>query len=449
MVMTTTLRYVTQRSLLAVLASLGGVGLTSPLAAQHVLPSAPIGGPVAEFNLNDIPLAEGEQIVSSSIGEGGGVIQHGGGNYKIVDLDSVPTAAGEQYPLGSPMPTVSGGFPVTGSCASGNCGTSNCGRCGQRRGHTGHGTNLGGHARVGSGGNVCGPTCNPYAYAAVESLYMSNDSVRNYAAAAFVSDEYDYEWGGRYTFGMVPDCRNGYEVTFVGPLRWTSPSAVAGAGIDSVLFPDLTTVTAANLSGFNNAAAQTQQFEAEYLSAEVNRTLIGWEVIKLLYGGRYIQYDEDYQFASTRLAAPAGVGLLRSTTENRMIGAQIGAEMTYPITCRLWSDARARAGAYANFAENTFQLLSTDTVTPANDLLIFNQDDDVRLAGMFEIGGGTRYYFTNNFHVRVGTELWYLTQIASATEQFGNVISRGTGRGIRVSDDVLMFGVSGGAEWKF
>jgi hypothetical protein len=454
MVMTTILRYVTRRSALAVLASATSVGLMSDLAAQSAVPSAAISGLVPEFNLSDIQLGEGEQIVSSSV-EGGGVIQYGGGNYRMVDPGSFPTAAGSG---GNPaaMPSMSGGFPltgnpVTGNCASGNCGAGNCGSCGHGGygygGHGGHGTHLGGRPRVGSGGNVCGPTCNPYYYASVDALYMTNDGVEDFVGGPFNVSDYDYELGGRVTVGSVPNCRNGHEFSIVSPFRWRSIADGGPVpGINTFLVPEpvVAPLIPVNLSVFENPlSAQRQIFEAEYFSAELNRTLIGWEVIKLLYGVRYIQYDEEYLYAASIGPNPADQALLRSTTENRMIGGQVGLDMTYPLTCRLWSDMRARAGAYANFAENTFR------VDNANVLQVFNRDDRTRLAGMFELGGGARYYLTNNFHVRAGGELWYLTQVATAVEQFGNVIGRGTGRDIRVNNDVLMFGVSTGAEWRF
>src|SRR5690606_169846 len=97
-------------------------------SAQNALPPAPVSGPVPDFNLLDIPLAEGERIISTSTQDGGAVIQYEGGNYRMVDSSSVPTAAGRHAPGGHAhrgpahgsqrvMPSVAGGFPLTGHCA--------------------------------------------------------------------------------------------------------------------------------------------------------------------------------------------------------------------------------------------------------------------------------------------------------------------------------------------
>jgi len=450
MVIPILLRCITQRSVLAVLATTTSVGLTSELAAQYAVPSAPINGPAPEFNFLDVPLAEGERIISSSTSDGG-VIQYGGGNYRMVDSSAVPTAAsGSGGPVQVQMPSAAGGFPLTGHCATGNCGTGGCNTCGPRGGlrshhggypgpgggmalHGGGGTNLGGHPRLGAGGNVCGPTCNPYHYAAVDVLYMTNDNLQTYAGPSPIGvSDYDYELGIRATIGTVPDCHNGYEATFVGPFEWES-SASGGRGFN---------VSNLDLTAFD---AQFQRFEAELMSFELNRTLIGWEVIKLLYGVRYIQYDEEFLNTAT---GPGVAGLLRSEVENRMIGGQIGAEMTFPVTCRLWTDFRGRAGAYANFAENDFQLRYS-APAPVDEILILTGDDTTELAGVFELGGGLRYYVTNNFHIRAGAELWYIAGVASAVDQFGSIFSAGTGRRTEVDDDVFLYGVNAGVEWKF
>lgn len=443
-----------RRWIAAALIATAGLG-AEEASAQVASGPAVIQGPVPQFSLNDLQLGEGEQIVSA--GDGENVFHFEGGNYQRVDPSAVPTVAGQEF--GTPgMPNVVEGFPMTGvpgGMPGGGMPARECTTCpssgplGMRRGHSvmgGHptgGVDYGGHPRLGAGGDVCGPTCRPYRYASFDALYMANDSVRNFVGVApFSVPDYDYELGGRYTIGSVPDCRRGWEFSFVGPFRWRSENERVGPpNFDSFLVPGLP-IDATELSSFEDATAQHQRFDAEYFSFEVNRTIIGWDVVKLLYGIRYVQYEEDFFFTSLGDNGTE-LGLLRSETENRMIGAQIGADFLYPITCRMWSEFRGRAGLFANFAENTFQL-NNDT-----DLVIFNGDDRVRAAGLFELGGGLRYYLTNNFSIRGGGELWYITEVARAADQFTAVMTPGTGRGIRTNGDVFMFGATAGAEWRF
>jgi len=402
-----------------------------------IIPPA-VGNAVPEYSLGDIPLAEGEQIINTTID--GKSIDFGGQKYRMVDPANVPTLGEYQSPYVEPAP-LAGEFPGTGGCANGSCGQ--CGHC------SGAGVqsavHLGGRPRLGAGGDACGPTCDPYRYVAVDALYMMNNGAENNGfPALFNMDDFEFEMGARVTVGFVPDCREGYEFSFVGPFNWETGSRRSNpaGGLGSNMVAGLP-VPVSDLTSFYDATFQAQGLDAEYFSFEMNRTKIGWDVIKLLHGIRYIEYSEDYFYYSDPLAAGVNPGLLRSSTENRLIGAQVGIDLTYPMTCRLWSDARARAGAYANFAENSFQLIND------GNLRVFNEDDEIGLAGVFEIGGGLRYHLTNNLHIRAGSELWYVTQLATAQGQFRRVVRPTTGRTTDSGDDVFMVGISLGGEWKF
>jgi hypothetical protein len=373
-------------------------------------------------------------IVNSAPADGGGVLHHDGGSYQIIDSSSVPfadsTMVDPSMPMLSQPGTITGypsqyANPYHGGCATGNCGG-------------------GGYAAGGYGGGFdCGVPCNPYLYASLDALYIRNNNVDNFSASPdFFLDDFDYEFGVRGTVGMVPDCRNGTEVSFTGPLGWATENSrtVPAGGIRTFLTP-VAPLVAADLDTFSNALFQAQRFEADYYSFEASQTLIGWEICKFLYGLRYVNYDEDYFYRSAIVTGEQG--LLRSSTENKMVGFQVGLEMTYPLSTRMWSDFRGRAGAYANFAENTFELNNSAAV------VVRNIDDDVELAGLFEIGTGVRYYLTDDFHLRAGSELTYISGISSATEQFGSQIAQTTGRSIDIDDDIFLMGISVGGELKF
>lgn len=391
------IRRASRRSLLAVLSSIATLGMAaSTLQAQT--PYAASGVP--QFNLSDIPLADGEQIISSDAGLLGSEFQYDGANYQTVTPSAVPTAASGGNFI-SPM--------GNGPCASGNCGplgqhTSHCAPGTELAGVYGRRYDLGGHPRLGMAGNVCGPTCDPYIYASVEALYMDHNDASGFAmlgptvSPAF--RDFDYEFGSRITVGVLPDCRNGYEFSFTGQFEWDTNNGLAPG-----------------VAGY-------QRLEAEYLSFEFNRTLVGWDIVKLLYGVRYAQYEEEYTFGS-----------LLSAPDNDLFGAQVGADMTYPLTCRAWTDMRARAGVFANFAEHR-----------GSD---FNKYDDEEVAGIFEFGGGVRYYLTNNFYVRGGGELMYLANVATGLDQFGPGLASVANRKTRIDDNIFLYGFSFGAELKF
>ena len=210
----------------------------------------------------------------------------------------------------------------------------------------------------------------------------------------------------------------------------------------------------------------------DYYSIDASKTYNGWEVAKLLIGGRYIDYSEDYNYAGTMVTTteqfPFGVAPPASTVtdteniqelssvENRLVGLQVGMDLLYPIGRFAYTDMRFRAGAYANFAESDFAQQNVRTVatvdssgaTPVTDrtdvINSSNSDDDVDIAGLFEFGSGIRYQVGELLSFRVGAEIWYLTNVASATD---NVINP-SGQ-IIIDEDIFFAGLSFGSELRW
>ena len=224
----------------------------------------------------------------------------------------------------------------------------------------------------------------------------------------------------------------------VGPIEWdrfqlvNSPNSLLGTFLstDASLAP-------ANLSSFNNASFQSQRYDSEFWSIEASKTIVGWDVAKILIGARYIDYDEDFTYISQ---SAAGVGQLNSDVTNQLFGLQIGLDLLYPVGQFAYADFRGRAGGYLNFADADVSLVNAGAAVFANN------DDDEEIAGMFEIGTGFRYQVGEALSVRVGTELWYLTGVATAPDQPRSVLSTSTGNAIRVDDDILFYGLTFGAE---
>jgi hypothetical protein len=253
---------------------------------------------------------------------------------------------------------------------------------------------------------------------------------------------FDFEWGTRITIGSVPDCVHGCEFTLVTPMEWDMTGSLvdAGAGINTLLSTGGSLVPA-DLSAFNNATGQRQTYAAEYWSLEGNKTLIGWDVAKLLIGARYIDYDEDYGYTTRNNAGQTGV--IRSSTDNQLFGAQIGMDLLYPVARHLYTDLRARAGAYLNFADADINIVNNGST------IIRNGDEDEEIAGMFELGMGLRYNLGQALSVRGGTELWYLTGVATVPDQYNGVVTQNTGRNIRMDEDIFFYGLSFGAELRY
>ncbi|MGB7328568.1 MAG: hypothetical protein WBD31_27070 [Rubripirellula sp.] len=384
----------------------------------------------------------------TSSGVSNGLFTHGNDSFRVVNTagyrtaaDSGMSAAGTVQQVGHLGQCTSCGTSCGGSCGGGTSmgvalGYSDCGSCGTACGGT-----CGRQSMLSCGPknmNPCQP-CSPYRYGSVEALYMAPNNDNYTSSPNFGLGDYDYEFGSRITLGVVGDCIHGYEASFTGPFEWDLSRQISAAGgINSYL---TTGSPAAAMASFTDATFQQQTLSAEYYSLEASKTLVGWEMAKLLIGGRYINYDEDYSYTSR--TAASGNGQLRSQTQNDLIGLQVGMDLLYPISRHGYSDVRARAGAYYNSYDTSVSVFDAGTLR-AN-----GSDDGGELAGMFELSTGVRYQLGEILSVRAGVELWYLSGVASATEQFSTQISDRTGRGSNADDDILFTGVSVGAELRY
>lgn len=318
----------------------------------------------------------------------------------------------------------------------GSCGTQCGGACGS----------------AGFGGGMACPTCDPYRYASVEALFMRREGIDNFTVARdFALDDLDFEWAPRITVGVVPDCVNGFEVGFTGVLDWESDVSVRQNNAYATLLGE---VAAADLDAFgsvaaNQADAQRQIYDSQFWSVEMNRTMMAWDVAKLLIGGRYIDFEEDFSYSSfngpdNATFDDSNVGLLQNSAANRMIGLQVGADIYNPIGRFSSSYVRARAGGYLNLAESSIYVINDGNV------LANGSEESSEIAGMFEFGTGVRYQVGELMAVRGGFEAWYLTGVATSEEQISSATVTPTfGRSLIADDDVFFIGLTFGAELKY
>lgn len=422
--------------------------------------------------------------VQTASGVQGGLFKHQGSDFRVVDTAGFRTAAD----IGTTEPDSIAQVAYGQSC--GSCGTSCGGSCGRVSDLT------------------CGPKftnpcqpCVPYRYGMIEALYMVPDDVSFSPTPGFGVPDFDYEFAPRITIGAVGDCVNGYEASFTGPFDWdvgnrrTAPLvlsevrsiinqdfAIGGtppviAGTPPVIVtpgtPGTIVNSNVNVTDTNTISNQSQSLSAEYFSGEVSRTLNSSEFVKFLYGGRYVNYSEDYRyegnFVQDQVRDPVVAGIpaegitqttnlgLRNDVENQLIGGQVGLDLLFPISRFAFTDLRLRAGAYANFAEvNYAQAGSTtlsrtppsfvDTTTP---ITARSSEDEIELAGLFELGSGIRYQLGEILSVRAGIELWYLSGVATATQNLRVPGDSNNRARLSVDEDIFFTGLSVGAELRY
>jgi hypothetical protein len=355
---------------------------------------------------------------------GSGVITLGTENYTVVDASdlAVATAVG-QAEKGSVMQV---------GCQS--CQTRSCrGNC---RGVRGSGYPM---------GNLCAP-CEPFCYVSIESLFMQRQSGSYSASPNFLMDDYDFELIPRLTIGWVPDCINGCELSFTGVAEWKQSGAASNpaGGINTFLNP-VAPFDSTDITAFVNSIEQSQSLEAQYWSVEANKTMVGYDVARCLFGVRYIDYQELYTYLGENATAggltPTTLGSLTSEVKNHMIGGQVGVDLLYPICRRGYTDFRARAGVFANFADLDLDYRNNI------DTVILADDDSVSVSGLVEVAGGLRFQVTDCISIRAAGELWWLGGVGTATDQFRNTIGRINS--VRTGSDFFVAGGTLGAEFRY
>ena len=363
--------------------------------------------------------------VANATTTGSGIITLGTENYKVVDARNFAATATSGQEGDSKILQV--------GCQS--CQTPSCrGNCRGR------------HGSAYPMGNLCAP-CEPFWYASIETLFMERQGGSYSASPDFDMNGYDFEAIPRLTIGCVPDCINGCELTFTGVAEWKqSGSASDPAGGIGTFLTTVSPFAASDITAFTNSTDQTASLEAQYWSIEANRTMVGYDVARCLCGVRYIDYRETYNYEAEDANTPGGItptvlGSLNSETKNHLIGGQIGIDLLYPICRRGYTDFRARAGVFANFADMNFDFRNN------LDTALFVDDDKITVSGLVEIAGGLRFQVTECISIRAGGELWWLGGLATATDQFRNRIG-GISK-VRTGSDFFVAGGTVGAEFRY
>ena len=459
----------------------------------------------AQSNAEALQQAGGFSPVTAEVQ--GGMLQHGDKAYRVVDTASYRTAADAKPTSSNEIQQVGHGASSCSTCGTSTCGgscgdscgsinmdISPCGTCGTACGGTGgkcgfgfgsirnsnHVSKLSCQGAL-SNNDPCAP-CQPYRYASAEALYLYRES-RSFNQdfrgnfnlnGTFPLPDFNERFAGRFTMGAVTDCVNGYESSFVAFTDWNVGNSLPGLVTVSEAFsPDFVLPGEATTRTTVSFENQVQNLNTDYYSIDASKTYNGFEMAKLLIGGRYIDYSEDYNYAGTMVTtteqfptgiAPPAITVTDtqdiqelSSVENRLVGLQVGLDLLYPIGRFAFSDMRLRAGAYANFAESDFAQQNVRTVAtvtdPPSDAPVTDRtdvinsssgDDDVDIAGLFEFGSGVRYQVGELLSFRVGAEVWYLANVASATDN----VTRPNGP-IIIDEDVFFAGLTFGSELRW
>ncbi len=361
-------------------------------------------------------------------------------------MNSVMVNQGQSYFSNPPMEA-----PVYGSGSSmcSGCGGAGCPECGVA------GTALGdvaGCQSCGPGGcfngddvtrqfNACGSVSWARRYLIVDALYIDRYdgtvAVTNFGGLNNFEDDL---YGARITLGRREDAANGDELVYFGTAKM-SQSAVFSDPAGRIFvggFPGPGDTFGPETTAFRNAVEQAQKKQTMFQSVEFNKNDWGWDVMRTFVGLRYIYVQDEFAIASRNLADETGQFEL--TTQNNLIGPQIGYELFYDVGYRLSCSTIGKFGIYAN--PNAVKTKLFNAGAQFLDL----SDHNVALGGTIELGLQGQYKLSERSRFRFGYTAFWLGNVAGVSDNIPASITPSTGSDTSDSGEMFFNGLSVGFE---
>jgi hypothetical protein len=280
----------------------------------------------------------------------------------------------------------------------------------------------------------CPGGCPSSWYFRAEALYLDRKSQRSSLSNDFSLGAFDHDLGSRITLGRRLDCLEAWELTYVGPFKYTTQGNATGVSLNTSLV-----ASGVNLSAFNGAVFHHQVRNSQLNSFEVMKKYWGWDILATSIGIRYLNVANDFHFTSIDPAPGSEVGLLNLDLDNHIVGPQIGLDLLYPHN-RWTFGSRLKGGVYGNYAQGRLQVLNAGVVQVDNDV----NRGQFSLLG--EFGVSASYQVTPRVSLRVGYEAWLLYGVANTTDQILSPLSPTTLRIMESGGDTFFHGGSVGVE---
>lgn len=288
---------------------------------------------------------------------------------------------------------------------------------------------------------ACGFISRARNYSIFDALYMtrSNGEVRALNLSAI--DEFDYGFGGRFTIGQRNDAASGREFSYYGAFDIEESGTVTdGLGrIAPRFIPDGTFITPLALAPLTNIVTASESMETQFHSFEYNRVRWGWDVVKVLFGVRYVYLEDEYN-AST-VNAFAQTGSINVDSQNHMIGPQTGLELFYDVGYRWSLSGFGKFGLMLNAYDSDLNV-STNGFT-----LVDSGTNEADVSYLIDLGITAHYQLSTSSRFRVGYNLLYFDEVTTADEAFPAVLSPFSASSLDAEDDALFSGVSFGLEF--
>lgn len=281
--------------------------------------------------------------------------------------------------------------------------------------------------------------------------------------------DFDYDPGLRVTLGVVRGpcgCCSAWEFGFLG--LWESGTSAQAFDPDNLNAAGLLGFGVVN--GFVNADAMRAEYSSDLYSFEANCVKClrrdCWEAcdlgcddccdavvgprncvnrrseIDLLYGLRYVRFEEDFALVSDNLRDQVDARYDVDTINN-LYGFQIGARWR-EYRNRLGLEAVGKAGIYFNDASQRQSILDQLPSNPVSLRDASDSSSDVAFLG--EVGISLLYELNPSWTLRAGYSLLWLEGVALAPDQLDfNLVG---GDRVDVAGGVFYHGATVGIEYR-
>ena len=238
------------------------------------------------------------------------------------------------------------------------------------------------------------------------------------------SDDLDmgFEPGVRATLGWERDAIDRFEVSGFWIEHASSASVTdpgGGNGVSTTWHTGGELEDIGERHTFRGAFHHAIDYDSKLWNVEANyiRKLatIGRLSPSILVGLRYLNLDEDFQLFSEDVEDPDPdqIGIYEVEVQNKLFGAQIGAQAVYPLSPSVSLAVLGKLGIYANVAEQ-----DTDFFDGVGPNEFETSEDRTGLATVAEFDVTGTYNISENASVSIGYKLMQLSGVAVAPRQF-------------------------------
>jgi Putative beta barrel porin-7 (BBP7) len=259
-----------------------------------------------------------------------------------------------------------------------------------------------------------------------------------------------YQGGVRGLVGLRMNDRFALEGSYFGLLQWDESSAVRNETINSfgtpgVLVSPFTNFGVPREAGFDYNTVVSIRVESRLENAEFNLRQVldtnpSTMQATVLYGFRYINVDEEFEYRSQSFVPPVAgtANAVDVGTNNQLFGFQVGTMLEFNVEPRCWINGEFKAGVFHNNASQSTDFVSGPLAGPPT--LINTGIAREATTWMLDGSASVMYQFTPSIVARVGYQAIWLDGLALASENFSqNAPLLGLGPAILAKDGSVVY----------